>query len=209
MSNLNLFQKLNLIQKEVTTVYKNAKIKVSDFNSYSAVNHDDVTALLHLPIANAGIFIKTSVIEKQITSFEFKDKSGYNKINYRADATVELTFINSDNPIEQFAVLSHAYAFDSGDKAVGKAVSMAVKNALLKNFMLESQDNEEERQEYDYYSQSSKPKQEPKQPPTQDRQSEPLASEKQIAALKKMNVAFEGQLTVKQASELIKKHSQR
>ena len=34
---------------------------------------------------------------------------------------------------------------DNGDKAAGKALSMAVKNILLKNFMLESCDDEESR----------------------------------------------------------------
>ena len=48
-------------------------------------------------------------------------------------------------PEEREVCKSFAYAFDSGDKAVGKAESMAVKYVFLKNFVLESTDNEESR----------------------------------------------------------------
>jgi hypothetical protein len=113
--------------------------------SYSAVNHDDVARLLHKPLAEHGIITKVSVEKVDLSSRDKTNKYGDTALEYRADVWVEVTFINADDPTEREVCRSFAYAFDSGDKAVGKAESMAVKYVFLKNFVLESTDNEESR----------------------------------------------------------------
>lgn len=131
--------------KEVETVFKGANISMGNGRSYSAVNHDDVARLLHKPLADHGIVTKVSVEKVEISSRDKTNKYGDISLEYRADVWVEVTFINADNPAEREVCRSFAYAFDSGDKAVGKAESMAVKYVFLKNFVLESTDNEESR----------------------------------------------------------------
>lgn len=141
----NLYQKMNSIMKEVETVFKGASISMGNGRSYSAVNHDDVARLLHKPLAEHGIITKVSVEKVELSSREKTNKYGDTALEYRADVWVEVTFINADKPEEREVCKSFAYAFDSGDKAVGKAESMAVKYVFLKNFVLESTDNEESR----------------------------------------------------------------
>lgn len=141
----NLYQKMASIMREVDTVFKGANISMGNGRSYSAVNHDDVARLLHQPLAAEGIITKVSVEKAEISSREKTNKYGDTTLEYRADVWVEVTFINADNPEEREVCRSFAYAFDSGDKAVGKAESMAVKYVFLKNFVLESTDNEESR----------------------------------------------------------------
>lgn len=141
----NLYQKMSDIMKEVDTVFKGATISMGSGRSYSAVNHDDVARLLHKPLAEAGIITKVSVEKVELTAGTKKNKYGDENSEYRADVWVDVTFINADNPHEREVCKSFAYAFDSGDKAVGKAESMAVKYVFLKNFVLESTDNEESR----------------------------------------------------------------
>lgn len=141
----NLYQKMTAIMKEVETVFKGATISMGSGRSYSAVNHDDVARLLHKPLAENGIVTKVSVEKVEISAREKTNKYGDTAPEYRADVWVEVTFINADNPNEREVCKSFAYAFDSGDKAVGKAESMAVKYVFLKNFVLESTDNEESR----------------------------------------------------------------
>jgi hypothetical protein len=141
----NLYQKMTSIMREVDTVFKGANISMGNGRSYSAVNHDDVARLLHQPLAVEGIITKVSVEKAEISSREKINKYGDTALEYRADVWVEVTFINADNPEEREVCRSFAYAFDSGDKAVGKAESMAVKYVFLKNFVLESTDNEESR----------------------------------------------------------------
>ena len=141
----NLYQKMSDIMKEVETVFKGASINMGNGRSYSAVNHDDVARLLHKPLAEKGIITKVSVEKVEISSRDKTNKYGDSSLEYRADVWVEVTFINADKPEEREVCKSFAYAFDSGDKAVGKAESMAVKYVFLKNFVLESTDNEESR----------------------------------------------------------------
>jgi hypothetical protein len=141
----NLYQKMTDIMKDVQSVFKGATIQMGNNRSYSAVNHDDVARLLHKPLADAGIVTKVSVERAEITQGTKTNKYGDQSAEYRADVWVEVTFINADKPEEREVCKSFAYAFDSGDKAVGKAESMAVKYVFLKNFVLESTDNEESR----------------------------------------------------------------
>ena len=141
----NLYQKMTSIMKEVETVFKGANISMGNGRSYSAVNHDDVARLLHKPLAENGIITKVSVEKVELSSREKTNKYGDTSLEYRADVWVDVTFINADKPEEREVCKSFAYAFDSGDKAVGKAESMAVKYVFLKNFVLESTDNEESR----------------------------------------------------------------
>jgi hypothetical protein len=133
------------VMREVDSVFKGANISMGNGRSYSAVNHDDVARLLHKPLATEGIITKVSVEKVDISSRDKTNKYGDVSLEYRADVWVEVTFINADNPEEREVCKSFAYAFDSGDKAVGKAESMAVKYVFLKNFVLESTDNEESR----------------------------------------------------------------
>jgi len=141
----NLYQRMSAVMMEVESVFKGANVNMGNGRSYSAVNHDDVAALLHRPLAQNGIITKVSVEKVDISTREKTNKFGDVSLEYRADVWVEVTFINADNPEERELCKSFAYAFDSGDKAVGKAESMAVKYVFLKNFVLESTDNEESR----------------------------------------------------------------
>jgi hypothetical protein len=168
---LNLYQRINKVMLKVVGVKKGVTISMGGERSYTAVSHDDVTYLLHVPCAEAGIVIAPSVIEHSM-NYEMKvDKYGKPKGEYQASVIVELTVINMDNPEERLSIKMPSVAFDSSDKAYGKAISMATKYALLKLFMLDSYDQEEEREGADYIegfdapkSMASEPKKEEKKP---------------------------------------------
>ena len=55
-------------------------------------------------------------------------------------ATIEMTFRNVDDKDDTITVKSVGYGADNSDKGIGKAVSYAVKYALLKSFSLETGD---------------------------------------------------------------------
>jgi hypothetical protein len=133
---------------EVTSVFKGTEVSMGGGRGYSAVSHDDVTKLIHMPLVNNGIFIELSVISSKLTPqeqvSEYQGKQQI-KFSYLAEVTVRATFVNVDKPEERFSVDSYAYALDSSDKAVGKAMSMATKYVYLKNLLLESTDEEESR----------------------------------------------------------------
>lgn len=144
----NLFQKINEVMKEVKSVHKGSTVKINEKASYSAVSHDDVTALLHDPIARVGIVAMPRMESCELEIVEqtknYQGQVTFSK-NYLVKVWASVTFFNSDNMTEQFQTQCFAYALDSGDKATGKAYSMAIKYCYLKTFMLESLDDEESR----------------------------------------------------------------
>jgi hypothetical protein len=144
----NLYQRLNSLMADVTSVFKGTEVSMGGGRGYSAVSHDDVTKLIHMPLVNNGVFIELSVVNSKLspleTVSEYQGKQQI-KTSYLAEVTVRATFVNVDKPEERFSVESYAYALDSSDKAVGKAISMASKYVYLKNLLLESTDEEESR----------------------------------------------------------------
>lgn len=146
-SNENLYQKMLNVYEKLSVVVKNATIDITATRSYTAVTHDAVTNALRPFLVEQRIIMRPTQKSCVITQIEKDDqyKPGIKKIEYRADVTALVEFINVDNPSEIFISEATAYALDSGDKSVGKAYSMAIKMILLKSFMLESKDEEEAR----------------------------------------------------------------
>lgn len=150
---MNLYQKINQVMKEVKSVKKDVTITMPNGRSYKGTSHDDVTYLLHEPVVNSGIVLAPSVIDSRLEiSKKEKEYNGKIQISYEyiSSVMVELVAINSENPDERLSVKMPAMAIDNGDKAHGKAISMATKYCYLKLFMLESFDEEEARPDASY-----------------------------------------------------------
>jgi len=217
----NLYQKINDIQKTVKSVHKGGTVKINERASYSAVLHDDVTALLHDPIANAGIVAmpRMEICELEIIRTSKTYNGQVTESNsYMVKIWASVTFINSENPSEQYQTQCFAYAIDSGDKATGKAYSMAIKYCYLKTFMLESCDDEESRDwENNVIQSKPSPVKSPtpkptfiveptvEQKPVQIKNPMDKASDAQKGALTKMGIYFSQDITKSEASALIEK----
>lgn len=148
MEFLNLNQRINQVYRKVKSVVKDDEVSISKTSSYSAVSHDAVTKALHDAITESGVAIWPSIEEAKVSTFTTKstyDGQTTEKNNFRADVRISVDFVNIDDPNDFKTVKGFAYALDSGDKAVGKALSMAAKNLYLKVFFLESLDEEEAR----------------------------------------------------------------
>ena len=142
---LNIYQRMILVQKAVQTVYKNDTIKMSENDKgYKATSHDDVAALLHLPLAEAGIVLLPDVIESSTSEVVVKGKYG-DKFMFRTDLSIKVKWINADQPDDIIESHASAFALDSSDKGYAKAYSLALKICLLKVHLLESRDGEEQR----------------------------------------------------------------
>lgn len=183
MSSKNIYQRLNAVMQDVTTVFKGTDVQMGGGRSYSAVSHDDVTRLIHMPLVKNGIFVEIDVLDKKLSTIEsvseYQGKQ-QTKTNYLAEVTVQATFVNIDKPEERFSVKGYAYALDTSDKAIGKAESMAVKYIYLKNLLLESTDEEESR-DFERINKSIRSDEPGARPvtntaPTSEKQSPPAAS---------------------------------
>lgn len=144
---MNLYQRILEVYKKVKSIKKDSEIAQGN-SSYTVVTHDAVTKALHMPLAECGIVCVPTMYSCHVSEFE-RTKEWQGKVAvtkwYRADVEAVIKFINAEKPDEFFESKAMAYAFDTSDKAIGKAYSMAVKSIYLKTFMLESTDEEEER----------------------------------------------------------------
>lgn len=130
---LNIYQRINKVMEEVNYVVKEDK-KVN--NAYRFVSHDKVTAVLHGPLTKHGIVFVPTV-------------DNLTQDGNRVTVEMRLSFVNMDNPEDEFSIISYGQGIDNQDKGIGKAVSYAVKYGLLKVFCLETGDDVE-RDSIDY-----------------------------------------------------------
>lgn len=124
---LNVYQRINAVMKEVKYVQKENK-KVN--GQYTFVSHDAVTAVLHGPLAENGIVMLNSIVE-------------LTQDGNRTAVKMQIDFVNMDEPTDKVTIYHWGYGIDPTDKGIGKAVSYAVKYALLKTFCLETGDDAE------------------------------------------------------------------
>ena len=124
---LNIHQRIHAVMQDVSYVQKENK-KVN--NQYTFASHDAVTAKLRPALIKHGIIQAVSV-------------DGHRQDGNRTEADVVVCFLNIDNPEDYIAVQAFGYGIDQQDKGPGKAVSYAVKYALLKTFALETGDDPE------------------------------------------------------------------
>jgi hypothetical protein len=175
-----------------------------------AVSHDDVTALLHDPIADVGIVAFPNMESAELESFEVvKEYQGNKTIStqYRVKVWVSVTFYDSDKPDVSIITKCFSYAVDSGDKATGKAYSMAIKYCYLKTFMLESSDEEESRDNEKHYNQLKESTHQPNNSQSVIHKNDFPASDAQKGAMRKMGIVFKETISKQDASKMIETYN--
>lgn len=139
-SNLNIYQRVNEIKKEIGYIQKDKKVE-----SYMAVTHDAVTEHTRDLFTKHGVLI----IPHELSSVTVLSGTTTAKgVPYvRFEGKYQFDFVNIDTPSEKFSVEYSAHALDHGDKAPGKAHSYSMKYAILKALQIASGEEEEGRAE--------------------------------------------------------------
>jgi len=133
MTTPNILQRLNAVMKEVTYIQKEKKQGMR----YSIVSHDVVTAKVRPAMVNHGVIYYP-------TNFQMQQSGN------RTQLVCQVVFASIDDPNDRITVDSAGFGIDDQDKGPGKAISYAVKYALLKALGLESGDDPDEDQEVVY-----------------------------------------------------------
>jgi hypothetical protein len=92
---------------------------------YRVVSHDKVTAKVRPALLEAGIVY-------------YPIRCDYVQSGNRTECSVTVRFVNVDEPADYFDVPTLGFGVDASDKGPGKAMSYAVKYALLKALGLET-----------------------------------------------------------------------
>ncbi|UCF13209.1 MAG: ERF family protein [Thermoplasmatales archaeon] len=140
---LNLHQRLHAIMKDIKYIQKDLDVNITANKTYKGISHDAVTKEIRSALVNHRVLAIPSVIDTKEVDYTTKDKYGNEKLSTRTKVVIEVNFINIDNPEDYLKVCAFGYGLDSQDKGPGKAVSYAVKYALLKTFSLETGDDPE------------------------------------------------------------------
>lgn len=121
---LNIYQRMHAVMTAITYIQKEKKPEMK----YSIVTHDAVTAKVRPELVKMGIIYwpEHITLEQQ---------------GNRTQVTMIVRFQNIDDDDDYLLVHSAGFGIDNQDKGPGKAISYAVKYALLKALGLESGDD--------------------------------------------------------------------
>lgn len=129
INEVNIYQRLHAIMQDVGYIQKENK-KVN--NQYTFVSHDAVTAKMRKSFLKHGVMA--------VPNFFDISQDGNKTM-----CSVGFVFINIEKPEDRVTVdcAGFGQGIDPQDKGAGKAMSYAVKYALLKMFSLETGDDPE------------------------------------------------------------------
>ena len=122
----NVHQRLAKAMRAVSYVQRERKQGMN----YTITSHDAVTAKVRPALLEAGIVY-------------YPVRCDHLHNGNRAECSMTVRFVNVDEPTDFFDVPSFGYGIDPQDKGPGKAMSYAVKYALLKALGLETGDDPE------------------------------------------------------------------
>ena len=121
---MNIYQRLAAAMADVTYIQKEKKQGMR----YTIVSHDAVTAKVRPVLLKHGIVYHPVDLTVE-------------QIGNRTQVCLSVRFVNVEDPSDAFVVPSLGYGIDDQDKGPGKAISYAVKYALLKALGLETGDD--------------------------------------------------------------------
>lgn len=139
---MNLLQRINEVRKAIDYIQKDKSVSTGG-GSYRAVTHDTVTALVRPAMVEHGIVCWPNLVD----SLSVPKDEGSKQFRY--EATYDFQFCNIEDRADFLTIRIQAHAMDNADKAPGKALSYAMKYALLKLFNIETGDDEESRYQHE------------------------------------------------------------
>lgn len=123
----NIHQRIHAVMQSVDYIQKQKKQGMQ----YTFASHDAVTAKVR------PVLVEHGVIYYPVAMARIQDGN-------RTEIDVTIRFTNIDDPTDFIDVASCGYGVDAQDKGPGKAISYAVKYALLKALGLETGDDPEQ-----------------------------------------------------------------
>lgn len=148
----NLHQRLLAVMLEVDYVQKDRQI--GDAKGYMVVSHDAVTAKVRPVLVKHGILY-------------YPQNLKHTQNGNRTEIEVDIKFVNAADPADHIFVPTLGYGIDAQDKGPGKALSYAVKMALLKALGLETGTDADDGSNADHVPAEPRPAPQPKAPERQ------------------------------------------
>ena len=133
---LNIYKRMSNATNDIQTVAKNLNVQVSDKNTYKAVGEKDILDAVKPIEFKHGIYsypLKRTVILNEV--IETESRYGTKKqIHYLIETVYR--FVNVDDSNDFIETISYSDGIDTGDKAMGKAMTYGDKYALMKAYKI-------------------------------------------------------------------------
>lgn len=133
-SELNLYQRLHAITKEIGTISKNGR---NNFHNYDYATEKDFVEALRPLLDKHGVAIVPEL--GNIPNLQSIGEKGDNLTSL----IMKFHLINIDNPTEQTVAIVPGQGTDKGDKGIYKALTGAKKYFIALTFMVETGDDPE------------------------------------------------------------------
>jgi len=146
---MNLWEKISQISSEVEYLKKDDKVGCGN-NSYKAISIEKVMTCVSEKMNKFGIVIYPIEQEYNRYDEQVTKKDGSVGINRISDVNVKYQIVNIHNPQEQIIVVSSGTGVDTQDKGVGKAMTYAYKNMIIKLFAIATGDDTDKIHSDDY-----------------------------------------------------------
>ena len=136
---------MNLIYKKMVDVMKDigpvTKSSTNTVQNYKFRGVDSFVNALHPALVRHGVFMTAKVLERTETLKEVTRSSGKVSVDKHVALRVEYTFFAEDG--SNVTTIMAGEGLDSSDKATNKALSAALKYALIQTFSVPTEDMEE------------------------------------------------------------------
>lgn len=132
---MNLWQKISAVMQDVEYLKKDDVVGKGTGSEYKAISEEKVTETVRVSFIKHGLVL---IPVEQVHSCETREtENQYGKKGVSRLATVDVKYklVDIETGEHEFVVSSGTGA-DSGDKAVGKAMTYAYKYALLRTLMI-------------------------------------------------------------------------
>lgn len=207
---LNIYERMSLITEEMAVVEKNLKVQVNQVNSYKAVSERDILDNVKPLEKKYRVFsypISRKIVDNDILTKETEYNGKITKTNTLfMRLEIVYRFINIDNSNEFIDITTYGDGLDTGDKAPGKAMTYGDKYALMKAYKISTGDDPDKEASPEQGYTKTESKATPKQIEILEKV---YTGETREKLLKANNIEKLEDLSVKKASELIKRLKER
>lgn len=136
---VNIYKKMNEVMKEIGAIGKNQKNQAQGFKFRGI---DDMLNNLYPALIKHGVFITPRCTSEAHELKEVTRSSGKTGVDKHVTILMEYDFFAEDGSKVTVGPIP-AEGLDSGDKATNKALSAALKYALIQTFSIPTEDMEE------------------------------------------------------------------
>lgn len=200
---MNLWQKISAVMTEVEYLKKDDVVGKGSKSEYKAISEEKVTETVRVSFIKHGLVLLPVEQEHTCETRETENDYGKKGVSRLATVNVKYKLVDIETGEHEFIVSSGTGA-DSGDKAVGKAMTYAYKYALLRTLMIPT--GEDPDKIASPVLDETKPSSRPNTPPPDKNapQSQQTAlSEKQLGSLYAI-ASSKGKTKEKVAAEVLK-----